>query len=140
MNDEHQWSDAWLLLSIIHASKAGEANLKNIIAAGDGIEHAIFNPEELQSGFARLTTGGYIREDEKIFYPTEKTMKSYLKTMTPRRSIYKQLEDTQKLLNIATDNSAEVLPNAMNKHRYDGFSKAAYLNALREYRKDSKRK
>ena len=41
-----------------------------VIAVGDGINHAIFNPDELESGFARLTSSGHIKEKNGIFLPT----------------------------------------------------------------------
>ena len=60
------WSDAWLLLSVIYAGGEG-ADLERIISVGDGIEHAIFNPDELESGLARLVSSGHIKEKNGIF-------------------------------------------------------------------------
>ncbi|HKO41952.1 MAG TPA: hypothetical protein VJU84_01575 [Pyrinomonadaceae bacterium] len=49
-NHRYNWSDAWLLLAIIYAGRDGDATLLRILAAGDFIEHAIFTPDELESG------------------------------------------------------------------------------------------
>lgn len=46
-------SDAWVLLSVIYAHRAGTATLDKIIGAGDAIIHAIFLPHELAGGLAR---------------------------------------------------------------------------------------
>ena len=59
------YSDAWLLLSIIYAGK--EATLTRIIGSGDMLNHAIFNEEELIGGFARLIAGEFVREDHGTF-------------------------------------------------------------------------
>lgn len=84
---EYNWSDAWLLLAIIYAERYGEATPLRVIAAGDFIEHAIFNPDELESGLARLTSGGYIDEKAGVFSLTDKVMGAYEKT-TSRRELF----------------------------------------------------
>lgn len=121
-NSNYYWSDAWLLLAIIYASKNGEATLEKIIAAGDAINHAIFNPDELESGFARLKSGGYIEEKNGIFSATDKVMQTYPKTISPRRAIHKELKDMEKLLGVASPTSKE---SHSDNLKYAGFSKEA---------------
>ena len=53
------WSDTWLLLSIGTGGETG-ATLKDIIAAGDFLNHAIFTGAELRRGFAKLLAAGYV--------------------------------------------------------------------------------
>jgi hypothetical protein len=48
------WSDAWLLFAVALAATSGKVTLKDVIACGDGIQHAIFTPAELRRGFAKL--------------------------------------------------------------------------------------
>jgi len=50
MKDSYLWTDAWLLLSIIYASRHEGATLKYIIGYGDALNHAIFRMEEVESG------------------------------------------------------------------------------------------
>ena len=129
-NIQYYWSDAWLLLAIIYASSGGDATLERIIATGDAIEHAIFNPEELESGFCRLTGGSFIKEKDGVFSATDKVMKAYAKTTTPRRSIAKEMEDTERFLSAKSYPS---VPNPENNLRYSEFSMESYERAVSKY-------
>ncbi len=126
---ECNWSDAWLLLAIIYAGSGG-ANLERIIAAGDGINHAIFDPDELESGLARLTSRGYIKEKNGVFSATPKVMREYVKTTSPRRAIHKDLESIEKLIGAASPNSEQPYSNDL---KYAGFSASAYTAAVNKY-------
>jgi len=126
----HNWSDAWLLLAIIYASKAGDATLEKIIAAGDAINHAIFNSDELESGFARLTSGGYVKEKDRIFSATDGVMSAYSKTTSARRAIHKELKDMEELLGAESPTSEQPHPNNL---KYAGFSAEAYTEAVNRY-------
>ena len=126
---EYNWSDAWLLLAVIYAGNEG-ANLERIIEVGDGIEHAIFNPDELESGLARLTSSGYIKEKNGVFHATPKVMRAYLKTTSQRAYIHKDLERIEKLIGAASPNSDQ--PHS-NNLKYPGFSMAAYTKAVSRY-------
>ncbi|HEX8171864.1 MAG TPA: hypothetical protein VF824_15105 [Thermoanaerobaculia bacterium] len=65
-----RWSDAWLLGAIFWARRAEErVTLAQIIGWGDAMNHAIFTPEELESGLARLSAAGLIVEQDKAFLP-----------------------------------------------------------------------
>jgi hypothetical protein len=50
--------DMWLLMSIPAQDEGGD--LAGIIAMGDGLNHAIFTPEELNRGMSELTHNGYV--------------------------------------------------------------------------------
>jgi hypothetical protein len=126
---EHNWSDAWLLLAIIYAGKEG-ANLERIIEVGDGIDHSIFNPDELESGLARLSANGYIREKHGVFSAKSKVMTAFLKTTSPRSYIHKDLERIEKLIGAASYSSDQPHRNNL---KYPGFSMAAYTEAVSRY-------
>jgi hypothetical protein len=102
---EYNWSDAWLLLAVIYAGPEG-ATLERIIEVGNGIEHAIFNPDELESGLARLTAGGHLQEKAGVFFATSGVMTGYQKTTSLRRSIQKELSDIEKYLGAVVSRSA----------------------------------
>jgi hypothetical protein len=63
------WSDAWLLQSIVLASGNGPATLSQVIAAADGVNHALPTDDELHGGLVRLTTGGFVEEIDEHFVP-----------------------------------------------------------------------
>lgn len=99
-------SDAWLLLAILYASReAGGASLEQVTTAGDYINHAIFTEDELEGGLSRLSAGGFIKRESGLFSITDKVLQAYEKTHTPRRYVYKELEDMVRFLNIQPDNS-----------------------------------
>ena len=127
------WSDAWVLLAIIIASKEGLATLATIIEAGDGINFAVFKPEELESGLARLTAGGYVEEKAGNFYPTKLAF-NYTNDPTKRRAIHKQLKDIETMLGTAAATSEQRSPNNL---KYAGFSIAAYDSAVAKYVEDA---
>lgn len=60
-------SDAWLFMAVAAGDRGAGATLKDVIAAGDFINHSIFSLGELRRGFARLTAGGYVREEAGQF-------------------------------------------------------------------------
>jgi hypothetical protein len=93
-------SDAWLLLAILLASREKPASLDQIIAAGDFINHAIFNPDELERGLSRLSAGRLIKERQGKFTVTRKVSGYYERKITSRRTIFNQLKDMERLLNV----------------------------------------
>ena len=126
----YNWSDAWLLLSIIHASRRGGATLDKIIEAGDGINVSIFTPEEMESGLSRLTAGGYIEEKGGAFFITGQLAGQLLRTKILSRYIHKQLEDITKLIGAASPTAVQPNPNNL---QYPGFSKELFDEAYKKY-------
>jgi hypothetical protein len=126
---EYNSSDAWLLLAVVYAGRSG-ATLEKVIEIGDGINHAIFNPDELESGFARLTSGGYLIEKNGVFFATAKVRRAYAKTTSPRRAIHKEVEDMERFIGAAPSMTAQ--PRA-NNLIYAGFSATAYAEAVANY-------
>ena len=64
-------ADEWLLAAIRSASSSKGASLQDIIAAGDRINHAIFSPAELRTGFAKLLAAKYISEKDGNWFIRE---------------------------------------------------------------------
>ena len=124
------WSDAWLLLAIGFASKRGPATLETIVAAGDGINFAIFRADELESGLARLANAGYIVENAGAFSLTEKVKPHSESFLAKLRSMDKRLSDVQHMLGAA---SAWDHQPHKNNLRYAGFSKEEYEKAVKRY-------
>jgi hypothetical protein len=124
--DAYYDSDAWVLLAIVYANRSGHGTLDQIIAAGDAINVAIFLPNELEGGLARLTAGGYVSEYDGTFAPTVKAF-AYSKSSRNRRTMLQELKDVQRML---ASRSAEPPKNT----RYPGFSEASYSAAVEKYR------
>ena len=61
---EFTWSDEWLLEAIRCLGPEKGATLKDVIAAGDALNHAIFTPAELRTGLAKLLAARHIVEKE----------------------------------------------------------------------------
>jgi hypothetical protein len=60
MRPTFTWSDAWLLFAVALAATRGKVMLKDVIACGDAINHAIFTDAELRRGFAKLIATGHV--------------------------------------------------------------------------------
>jgi hypothetical protein len=74
----YTWSDTWLLLSILYAAHGSEsASLTDVIAQGDAINHALFTPQELRRGTAKLTNDGYLSVENGRFFPSEKALEMH---------------------------------------------------------------
>ena len=61
------WSDAWVLAAIDRAGGRKGATLREIVAAGELINGAIFMPQELRRGIAKLAQAGYVMTLDECF-------------------------------------------------------------------------
>jgi len=86
-------SDAWLLLSIAIAAGDRDAPLSSVIAVGDGINHAIFTPQELRRGTAKLLAGEFIRYEGGRYSLTDAGQGLYDRTVGPVLSRWRQLNE-----------------------------------------------
>ncbi len=64
--------DAWMFLAIaISPRDAGPVGLSNLVAAADGVNHAIPTEDELRGGINRLLHAGLVYEHDSAFDLTE---------------------------------------------------------------------
>ena len=62
-------ADAWLLQAVLYAGGLTDgAELRDVIGLGDGIRDALFTPEELRGGFARLAAAGFVRGEAGRYF------------------------------------------------------------------------
>ena len=100
-------SDAWLLLAVALAScrqdapGKGGATLKDVIAAGDVIQHAIFTPAELRRGFAKLIAAGHVQADGERFSLVGAASAEYEHIKRSAMTLWKQLEAMEAFLSAA---------------------------------------
>jgi hypothetical protein len=93
------WVDAWILLSIIYGSaERGGATLRDIIAVGDGINHAIFNYGEMDDGLLRLIEGGHVVRDGDRFRITDAVAAAYDGISRRVKAPMKQMDELQRFL------------------------------------------
>lgn len=126
-------TDAWLLGAIFWARRAeGTATLAQIIAYGDALHHAIFNPEEIESGLARLASAGVIREEAESFAPgpAGEPWFEEFNTVTLRT-----IESLDWFAEKLSAGRYPHLGNTRNNLRYPGFTKQRYDEAIAEYRR-----
>ena len=105
------WSDTWVLLAIIYNQKRGSATLQDIIAAADGINHAIPTLEELESALNRLLAAGCITEQDGKYDVTEPVLMVYAKMTKPRQSVPDELDKMKQFL--ATSPRPESCPKVI---------------------------
>jgi len=69
---KRQTVDAWLFLAIaISPRDAKPVGLSDLVAAADGVNHAILTEDELRSGINRLLHAGLVSEHDSAFDLTE---------------------------------------------------------------------
>ena len=100
IKEPFQRTDAWVLLAIFYAHTAGLATRERIIAAGNFINHAIFNEDELEGGLSRLIGGGFVQAREAGYEPTAKARAGYSRAAMPHGKAYKDLEEIESLLGV----------------------------------------
>jgi hypothetical protein len=87
-------ADDWVLLAVIH----GGPGLRGILAAGDWINHAIFNYEELHGGLARLLRAGLVRQTPKGWSAAPAAIRAI---RVPARGFQKQYDALGVLMDAA---------------------------------------
>ena len=68
-----QYSDVWFFEAVARAApESGTAGLRSVILEGDTINHAIFNPDEIEKAVNRLQYAGLLVERNGRFGLTDK--------------------------------------------------------------------
>lgn len=132
-------SDAWLLLSIILAAGNNAASLDEIVAAGDGINHAIFTEDEMESGLYRLRSGGYIEESNGSFRPSRATINKYKVIHATAKVVLKQMDLISDFIGAKPWEFGKAFPRPANKFRYPGFTKKKFAQAVRVYQRNAEK-
>src|SRR4051812_49385128 len=122
------WSDAWLLTAVFYARRAeGSATLPDIVGYGDAVNHAIFNPEELESGLARLVSAGLLLEVGEAFEPAGEARKWYAEFITTNSSNTRSMDFVGEKLR-AEPYKPGIDPR--NNFSFAGFSRERYESAV----------
>jgi hypothetical protein len=102
-DSDEVFSDAWLLFSIALAGGDGGASLSRILAAGDYVNHAIFNGDELRGGLSRLTARGWVTYNGGLFYLAGEARVLSDSLRASRGSVSRVLKEFEKLVRTAGD-------------------------------------
>lgn len=136
---DYQWSDAWLLQAIICAGgRENGASLFDIIRTGDGLNHAIFSNDELESGFARLTSGGLITAKGELFFATNEAVELYEQASKRSGSPLTIRERLAKKLKAEPWNPRQQMSKSVNNLKYPGFSPENVEETIDRYHKEAK--
>ena len=133
MRARYRWTDAWLLGAIARASKHEPAQLWQIITAGELLNHALFTNEEIESGLARLTQGGWITEHDGRFSTTDFFKRKHIKIKG-----WDSVKKIEKLLDAEPRHENEPMPHPSNNLKYPGITSEVLFKANKEYEKHAK--
>ncbi len=97
---KYERSDAWLLLSVIYASRNHPASLGEVLMLGDYINHTSFTQEELDGGFSRLKTDDWITGSAAVFAATDKASKIYQTVSGKGLTARQELSEIEEALGI----------------------------------------
>ena len=130
----YQWSDVWLLQSIIMAAGRAGATLEAIISVGDFLNHALFSEYELESGIEKLIEGKLISQKGKNFFPTAQAIKLLQKAKEHNvTNNFKIRENLEKLLGVIAQPG-----NSSNYSlKYNFFTSLEFREAQNRYLKSN---
>jgi hypothetical protein len=95
-----EWSDAWLLLSLIYSGEPADRD--RLRAIGDFINHAILTDKELDGGLARLQREGHVIADGNKYSPSPAVFTWYAASTKgkSRTAVHKDLERVKEFLDV----------------------------------------
>ena len=95
-----EWSDAWLLLSLIYSGEPADRD--RLRAIGDFINHAILTDEELDGGLARLQREGHVIANGNKYSPSAAVSAWYAASTEgkSRTAVHKDLERVKGFLGV----------------------------------------
>ena len=101
-----------------------------IIAYGDLTNIAIFNPEELESGLARLTEAGLVKENAGRFRPAGEATAWYSEFLALNQNNNDSMLWMEAKLHSAPYRDGH---DPRNNRHYPGFTKAKFDEAVASY-------
>ena len=94
-----EWSDAWVLTSLfMYSTDFKNLNLVNILANGDALNHAVFEFNELQSGFSKLVLTKLINVTENQIKLTKLGGEVKTKSEKLKGGLFEKVDNTLKII------------------------------------------
>ncbi len=101
MKPEFTWSDAWVLAAVAVGGGSRGAALQQIIEAGEVINRAIFTPQELRRGLAKLAHEGHVRVQDRSFVVAGEALAAFEQMPRARLSSYDVMQFFEDFLQAA---------------------------------------
>ncbi len=133
---KYNHSDAWLLQSILYSSKEGSSSLKDIIAIGDVINHAIFAPGELQQGLIRLLNGNLINLENNRFSLTGSAKQDLSFLLESKMTVLDVRNEIAMIIGAEPWSPEDPLPEYEPDLEPKLFSMNEYRKAFKKYKKE----
>jgi hypothetical protein len=119
------------LLGIIYASSRNPANLAEVIACTDFIQHAIPTYEEMVEALIRLTAGNYIIVRNGKYSPSRATKIFYHSISKTNRKVEKEEAEIEKYLNTSPYSSSK--RHKAKELSYSPLTSESFKMAIQEY-------
>jgi hypothetical protein len=91
------FSDAWFLTSLLVTSDW--SSMKDILAVGDALNHAIFTQDEIDNALKKLIPLGYMETNNKLYRATLKAHELTNCSAYKRAGMFSQIDVILKRLN-----------------------------------------
>ncbi|MBN1947996.1 MAG: hypothetical protein JW797_20175 [Bradymonadales bacterium] len=132
------WPDVWILLSIALGSGPEGASIRDIIATGDYINHAILTSAELRRGLGKLLHGGHITTREDRFFLSTAMQDYWTHLSASTRTKQKRIRGLELFLAIGSspespDPPAELRCEGEAGGSYDALTEELYNLAYQQY-------
>ena len=125
------WSDSWILTAVAIASKQAPAELWQILAAADSLDHALPLDEELHGAFARLFGARYMEE----FFGRYKIGAAVPPDVRTTLSNAKDYKDAEKFLSSERRDTTSDVGDTRNQVRYSKLTSEQIREADKKYRR-----
>lgn len=103
------WSDSWVVAGILWTvPDEAEIDLSSIIRAGDMLNHAVYTPEELKTGFLKAQKKGLITIDRGRIKLTAKAKEIKEKVSTLPGGLFSIVDKFHRILNSKRTKLADV--------------------------------
>ena len=99
LDAEWKFADAWILIALLHSRNNEDCTLAHIIAAADGINHAIPTHEEIHGAINRLLAARLIKIKRDTFSVTDKSLELSDKAKAScKKYVLDQLDGLRRLM------------------------------------------
>ena len=125
------WSDAWILTAVAVASRERPAELWQVLAAADALDHSLPLDEELHGAFARLTASRHVED----FFGKFKIGQAVPPDVRNKLCDATGYEDAEKFLSSETRHATEDVGDTRNQVRYARLTSEQIREADKKYRR-----